>query len=405
MQEEQLTDARQQDMVEDEATHEDQLLALRCQRRAITTPHPSMSFHIPTFSSPSLVNTNLICPTTVTINTEPSALTTRHYGPTRASLCARKGEAFCLRTQFKNFVSMVSITVGPQNTSFNVHRALLTRHSPFFAAALNGAFANSHSQTVHLPDVEPKHFEHVVLWLYTGCLEEKGFFFKDNKPTFFTLLDLYALADRLDVEGMRNALCDRIAIMAEETNSVPTPADTYILYEGVRESAPVRALVLDLFCFKKTDNLIATHPDDWHPTFLRELVCKLKRPGLSALTRHELVKWKAPGWKFTMACEICRRVLKPGVMENQCSKCKKGFCEECVTNGFGGGGLDWSVAERECKPWLGEICVDYHEHTFTEVCRLRLGKEGSTGKVSRVARGKLVLGRLVWNGDGRIIDK
>ena len=281
---------------------------------------------------------------------------------------------------------MANITVGPQNTSFNVHRALLTHHSPFFAAALDGAFAKSRSQIVHLPDVEPKHFEHVVLWLYTGCLEDKRFFFKDNKPTFFTLLDLYALADRLDVEGMRNALCDRIALLAEETNSVPTPADTHILCEGVRESAPVRALVLDLFCFKKTDNLIATHPDEWHPTFLRELVCKLKRPGLSAVSRHELVKWKPPSWQFTMACDICRRVLKPGVTENQCSKCKKGLCEQCVAKGFGGGGLDWSVAERECKPWLGEICAGYHEHTFTEVCKVRLRKEGSVGRVSMVAR-------------------
>jgi hypothetical protein len=309
----------------------------------------------------------------------------RHHRPTRDSLCARKGKAFCFRTQFKSFVNMASITVGPQNTLFNVHRALLTHHSPFFAAALDGAFAKSHNHTVHLPDVEPKHFEHVVLWLYTGCLEDKRFFFKDNKPTFFTLLDLYALADRLDVEGMRNALCDRIAVLAEETNSVPTPADTYILYETVRESSPVRVLVLDLFCFKKTDNLIATHPDQWHPTFLRDLVCKLKRPGLSALSRHELVKWKAPGWQFTMACEICRRVLKPGVTGIQCSRCKKGFCVACVARGIGGGALDWSIAERECKPWLGEICPIYHEHAFTQECKVQMQREGSAGKVSRVA--------------------
>src|SRR5215469_9037437 len=102
--------------------------------------------------------TNQTCPAAVTINTEPSAHTISHHGPTRAALCARKDKAFCFRAQFKSFVSMASITVGPQNTPFNVHRALLTHHSPFFAAALDGAFSKSHNQAVHLPDVEPKHF-------------------------------------------------------------------------------------------------------------------------------------------------------------------------------------------------------------------------------------------------------
>lgn len=45
MQEEQITDARHQEVVEDGDPHEDQLLALRCQQHAIAMPHPSMFFH------------------------------------------------------------------------------------------------------------------------------------------------------------------------------------------------------------------------------------------------------------------------------------------------------------------------------------------------------------------------
>lgn len=398
MQEEQLPPSRHQDPVEDEDTPEDQPLTLRNQLHAATAAHPSTPFRTSDPLKPFSNKPILTCPATVTFTTKPSTHAVGRQRPTRTLLCAQKDKAFCFRTQFKSFAEMASITVGPQNTPFNVHRALLTHHSPFFSAALDGGFAESHSQTVHLPDVEPKYFEHVILWLYTGCLEDKRFFFKDGKPTYFTLLDLYALADRLDVEGMRNALCDRIAALAEETNSVPTPSDTYILYEGVRESAPVRTLVLDLFCFKKTDSLIATHPDEWHPAFLRNLVCKLKRPGLSALSGHELVKWKAPGWQFTLACEVCRRVLKPGVTENQCSRCKKGFCEGCVAKGLGGGVLDWSVVERGCKPWLGGMCAGYHEHAFTQVCKVQLGWEGNAGMVARRHRNEVGNGMRMSRG-------
>lgn len=282
---------------------------------------------------------------------------------------------FWFSTSFKSYSDMVEITVGASETLFVVHRELLTLHSQFFRAAFEGGFREAEDGKVHLPDVEAKYFEHVVLWVYSESLEERAFFFKDGKPTYFTLLDLYALADRLDIEGMRNALCDRIAVLAEDTNSVPTPSDTYILYETIRPNAPIKQLVLDLFAFKKTDNLIATHPDDWHPTFLRDLVCKLKRPGLSTLKRHELRLFKPQGWQFTKACKLCKAVLKPGGSENhrQCVRCKSAFCENCVEKGEGGGPLDWSAVERECKPYLAAMCGCYHEHDTTGVCGTTLG--------------------------------
>ncbi|KAF2400003.1 hypothetical protein EJ06DRAFT_42493 [Trichodelitschia bisporula] len=270
-------------------------------------------------------------------------------------------------TAFKTFDRSAAIIVGSQGARFLVHKELFARQSPFFAAALNGAFAEGVSQAVHLPDVEAKTFEHVVLWMYTGRLERDPFFYKDGKPTYFTLLDIYALADQLCVEGLRNAVVDKIAALAETTNSVPTPTDTFILYEAMRHNAPVRRLILDVFAFKKTDNIVATHPDDWHPTFLRDLVCKLKRPGWAALRRHELRAWRPLSWQGTKACEICKAVLKPGASGSQCAGCNRAFCAGCVGKGMGSCSLDWAVAERECKPWLRGMC-EYHEHEETEKC-------------------------------------
>jgi hypothetical protein len=244
---------------------------------------------------------------------------------------------------------------------------------------LTGQFVEGQTGTIALPDTEPKIFDHIILWFYTERLEDSACFFKDGKPTYYTLLDIYGLADQLCVEGLRNAVVNLVAKLADRTNSVPTPMDTNLLYENIRDNAPIRRLVLDLFAFKKTDNLVATHPDAWHPTFLRDLVCTLKRPGYSALLRHDLRPWRPLIWTNTKACDICKVILQPNVSGNICSGCNRAFCCGCVVKGLGGGGwglIDWSLAERECKPWstLKGKC-EYHEHAETEKCDLT-GCEG-----------------------------
>jgi hypothetical protein len=262
---------------------------------------------------------------------------------------------------------MAEILVGPEKTRYLVHKDVVAGQSPFFSAALNGAFAEGQSQRIELPECEAKTFDHVMLWFYQNRLEPIEHFFKDKKPTYFSLLDLYATADQLDIEGLRNAVCNRVAELAEKTNSVPTPTDTYILYEAIRENSPLRTLILDLFAFKKTDNLITTHPDEWHPSFLRDLVCKLKRPGSAALKRHDLRAWEPVTWTAVKACEVCRQIIKPGMSGHSCESCEKGFCRVCVLKGTGSTTMDWSLVEKECKPWLRGMC-GYHDHIETEKC-------------------------------------
>lgn len=273
---------------------------------------------------------------------------------------------------------MSTIFVGPEKTPYKVHRDLICSQSPFFTAALRGSFLESSTQSLELPDIDTKCFDHVILYLYQNRLEPLSYFFKDGKATYFTLLDLYATADQLDIEGLRNGVVDLVAELAEVTNSVPTPTDTWILYDSIRENSGLRELVLDLFAFKKTDNLIATHPDEWHPSFLRDLVCRLKRPGPKALSRHKLERWEPSGWTSgsgngnggsgVKACEVCKGVILPGMTGWCCEGCRKGFCKGCVESGKGGGaGIDWSLVEKECKPWLRGMC-GYHEHVETEVC-------------------------------------
>ena len=115
---------------------------------------------------------------------------------------------------------------------------------------------------MHLPEARPPIFEYFVQWLYTRSLGHEDLNGQE-RPAFFRLIGLYALADLLGVSGCKNDICDLVGQLAEERNCVPSPDDTRVLWGEIREGARLRTLVLDLFSFKKTDHLIETHEDSW----------------------------------------------------------------------------------------------------------------------------------------------
>ena len=334
-----------------------------------------------------------------------------------------------IRTDFRNMHEMATIIVGKKDASqtYLLHKTLLVSVSPFFEAALMGAFSESRDQTVTLPEEKPEVFEWFMWWLYSGSLtspmptncstttnaptatlgantsnshfnpvilppsthghSRHPHLSSTNEPStspshhdgdlrnaagspkYFLLLDLYALSDLLLTTSLSNHIIDTIARLSEATNSVPTPSDTFILYNTarIRDTAPIHQLILDLFAYKKTDKLLETHRDEWHPRFLRELVVRLKRGGPETLDRHTLVSWRCTAWQAVRVCEGCRELVRPGSVAERCEVCERTFCTSCVRTGkvgvMGAGG-----EVGVCKPWLRGMCVRYHEHGKGEGC-------------------------------------
>lgn len=338
--------------------------------------------------------------------------------PRRSTRAGRSPNRPLLRTAFRNFSGVATVVVGettnksrPQ-TQYLVHKELLTAASPFFAAALNSTFAEGLDQVIRLPEEKPESFEWFLQWLYTGTLTVQpttpdqvharhanahGYHAtrthgpntilpppphpalidqhldgdlrnSAGSPKYFLLLDLYALSDRLLTTPLSNHILTTLARLSESTNSVPTPSDTWILYDTLLPNSALQKLVLDLFAYKKTDKLLETHKDDWHPRFLRDLVVKLKRPGPEAIERHSLVSWRPRSWSTSKACEGCKDVLKPGISVDKCVSCEKAFCSECLRRHAGEG---WTLPNDTsgCKPWMGRgMCERYHDHGADEAC-------------------------------------
>ena len=269
--------------------------------------------------------------------------------------------------------NVVDVAVGDSQDRFLIHRELLMHHSRFFAAALAGNFYESRTQCVTLADESADIFGIFVEWLYTQTLNQAAFL-SGSRPRFFLMLELYAFADRHSIEALCNAAVDIIASLADKTNSVPTPSDTDQLYETIRETAPIRDLILDLFIFKKTESLLDSHPDEWNPVFLRDLVVKLKKPSNVGLTRHALKKLHLNDGQslvsgFDRACDVCRRVLRTRDEHHLCGECGKVFCKICTIKGVAICGYE-AGRDSICKPWHRDACR-YHEHDRTEVCGAR----------------------------------
>ena len=130
-----------------------------------------------------------------------------------------------------------------------------------------------------LPEDRPDIWDYFQYWLYTRRLDHEAVdAVEPVKPAYFWLLHLYCLVDKLGVASCKNAICDKVAALAEDTNSVPTPTDTWIVFDsfGARKEDCMRRLIVDLFAWKRTDNLLDQHEDEWHPRFMRDLVVRMK---------------------------------------------------------------------------------------------------------------------------------
>lgn len=229
---------------------------------------------------------------------------------------------------------------------------------------------------IKLPEVEVKIFDIFANWVYFRALDPSTYM-RGSKPAFYILLKVYALADRLCVEQLRNEITDIVAHIAKEQNSILTPTDTFLLYDRIRDSAPIRQLILDLFTSMKTDRLLEDHPDTWHPQFLLELLIRVKRTkclnckpkGVHADPRHH--RSEAPLKDLSRL-----RSKEAGVDTIDEQVCtffpKMPSCAYATSSEKVNGGV--VIHTPHCKTRrvhsvLAHGCLKYHEHSETNPCQ------------------------------------
>ena len=142
-----------------------------------------------------------------------------------------------LRLTIGRFVRSPIVTVvvgkGSKAQSFPVYKDLLTAHSPYFKACLDGAWEEGKTNTVRLEDDNPKAFETVTNWLF-------------RDPTTMKQTDMnteeralrYKLADKLLITQLKNDILDGLRAFQLAKNKFTSIGGLDILHcQGLQTTA------------------------------------------------------------------------------------------------------------------------------------------------------------------------
>lgn len=155
--------------------------------------------------------------------------------------------------------SFATVFVGIPKTRFVVHEELLTYHSSFFRAALNGCFKEAESKTVILEDTDPQIFEFFVHWLYHQRLPTE-----DDAPGLHNawtqendcggsktgnLIRIYIFCDTYDIPTLKiRAMNELFMHMELQGVGLPNSEQVQIAFDRLPHHSPLCRYLIDVHC-------------------------------------------------------------------------------------------------------------------------------------------------------------
>ena len=129
---------------------------------------------------------------------------------------------------------------------WHLPKKLLTNNSTFFAAALDGGFAEQHSKTVTLPEVATDDFKAWIRWLYLGELLPKAFGPPDLESEK-ELVRLWSLGDMLGCPMFQDASLAALVLDMNMDAHGMRPEFLSFIWETCAHGSKLREFVVDQF--------------------------------------------------------------------------------------------------------------------------------------------------------------
>ena len=128
-----------------------------------------------------------------------------------------------------------------------MHRGLLSHHSSYFRAALNGPFQEAATGEVVLKDEESRIFEVFNTWLYTGKVTQEvdGV---DTACEWYQLTRLYVFADKRGIPRLKNAVVNDIVNKPHKKTGIHSQVD--YVYSNTPVKSLLRKLLVDILIWK-----------------------------------------------------------------------------------------------------------------------------------------------------------
>ncbi|CZR67136.1 uncharacterized protein PAC_17035 [Phialocephala subalpina] len=140
-------------------------------------------------------------------------------------------------------LDMVDVYVGKgeKERQFRVYEKVLREKVPFFNAMFSSSFQESLEKKASLPDDDPKTFDLLLTWVYTGKLHTfkwllDGATFKAN----WELLPLYKLADKLCSSSLMDQITTQFIDACDEQGVTALPWLIRDIYTKLPDHASLR---------------------------------------------------------------------------------------------------------------------------------------------------------------------
>ena len=162
------------------------------------------------------------------------------------------------------------MVVGPSGNTKTWHlpKNLLVNASPFFAAALNGSFAEATSKVITLPEDNTDAFTLFIRWLFVGNISGELFNHKDkltgdeilgtcdagiNSPLFSTtIISVYLqaciLGDKLGCPEFQDLAM--LEVIDNHEHTCLPPETIRVIYEQSGPDSKLRRFAIDMFRYE-----------------------------------------------------------------------------------------------------------------------------------------------------------
>lgn len=184
----------------------------------------------------------------------------------------------------------MDVFVGPQRKKWAIHEKLLTSQSEYFRLAIGvmdrgrpgdaSGSGNIGSDSIELPDDDPKLFAMAVRWLYGITFAGRCEFPKvDGESSDVTVRDymgLYVLASKLVIEGLKNASISVVydyfhaGVSPGDKRRCPDLRDVRFVFDNTVEDSQMRHLLIVstlFYLFGRKDRTILSSstclPTEW----------------------------------------------------------------------------------------------------------------------------------------------
>ena len=139
--------------------------------------------------------------------------------------------------------TIIYVKVGPAQERFGIHKSLLSHHSSYFKAALEGGFEEPETQVINLRDEDPKVFWAFNEWLYSGTVAHQRY---ATNEKWSALLNLYVFAEKRIVPKFQNALIDAMINLWGEIGSYPK-TEIHLAWVNTATSSPLHKFLIHLY--------------------------------------------------------------------------------------------------------------------------------------------------------------